>query len=116
MQIRQLSVPLRVARLWRMAALVAVVTGTAALPSSGIGAQAGGGYGLNWHAVVSGGVVRSRNSCFRLSGSVAQATVTPGVVSNPTGSKYMLFSGFWSAAPTVGQDQIFFDGFEGCKP
>lgn len=115
MQIKLLGASLRSRLLSRAAAVVALAAGTIMLPSSGISSPTGG-YVLNWHAIVSGGVVRSRNPCYRLSGSVAQATVTPGVVSNPTGSKYMLFSGFWSAAPTVGQDQIFFDGFEGCKP
>lgn len=116
MYTRHLRANLRADWVWRMAGVVAIALGTAALPSSGIGAQAGGGFGLNWHSVVSGGVVRSRNPCYRLSGTIAQATVTPGTVSNPTGSNYMLFSGFWTAAPTVGQDQIFFDGFEDCKP
>lgn len=116
MQIKQLSASLRSRSLWRATVAATLAAGMIVLPSSGISAQAGGGYGLNWHTIVAGGVVRSRNPCYRLSGSVAQAAVTPGVVSNPTGSNYMLFSGFWSAAPTVGQDQIFFNGFEDCKP
>ncbi|MGH8746695.1 MAG: hypothetical protein ACREUK_09405 [Burkholderiales bacterium] len=112
MQIRQLSVPLRVARLWRVGSLLAIVAGSAVLPASGIGAQAGGPYDIKWHAIASGGVVRSLNPCYRLSGTIAQATVTPGIT---LGSTYTLFSGFWSAAPIAGQDQIFFDGFEDCK-
>mgnify|MGYP001548569801 FL=1 len=112
MQIRYLRAKLRASLLRRMAGVVAIVLGTAALPSSGIGAQTGGGYALNWHAFTSGGVVRSRNPCYGLSGTIAQATVTPGIT---LGSTYTLFSGFWSAAPIAGQDQIFFDGFEDCK-
>ena len=112
MQIRCLSMPLRMAQLWRMAGVIAIVLGTTALPASGIGAQTGGGYGLNWHAVVSGGVTRARNSCYRLSGTTGQATVTPGIT---MGSTYTLFSGFWSAAPIANRDQIFFGGFEDCK-
>jgi hypothetical protein len=62
--------------------------------------------------MASGGVVRARNSCYRLSGTTAQATVTPGIA---MGSTYTLFTGFWSAAPIANRDQIFFDGFEDCK-
>ncbi len=112
MQIKQLSASLRSRLLWRATVAVALAAGTIVLPSSGISAQTGG-YVLNWHAIVSGGVVRSRNPCYRLSGSIAQATVTPGITFS-TG--YTLFSGFWSAAPIANQDQIFFDGFEDCKP
>jgi hypothetical protein len=99
-------------KLWQMAGATAIAMGTAALPASSIGAQTGGGYTLNWHAIVSGGVVRSRNTCYRLSGTTAQVTVTPGIT---MGSTYTLFSGFWSAAPIANRDQIFFDGFEDCK-
>lgn len=113
MQIRQLSVPLRVARLWRVASAFAILAGPAVLPASGMSAQAGGPYDIKWHAIAPGGIVRARNSCFRLSGTTAQATVTPGIT---MGSSYTLFTGFWPAAPIAAQDQMFFDGFEGCKP
>ena len=113
MKIRHLSLPLRMARLWRVASIFAVVAGSAVLPASGISAQAGGPYSIKLHAIVSGGVVRARNSCYRLSGTTAQAMVTPGIT---MGSSYTLFTGFWPAAPIAGQDQLFFDGFEGCKP
>ena len=112
MKIRHLSLPLRMARLWRVASIFAVVAGSAVLPASGISAQASVSYALNWHAVASGGVVRARNSCYRLSGTTGQATVTPGIT---MGTTYTLFSGFWSAAPIANRDQIFFDGFEDCK-
>lgn len=113
MQIRQLSVPLRMARLWRVASVFVIVAGSAMLPASGISAQAGGPYDIKWHAIASGGVVHSRNPCYRLSGSIGQATVTPGIT---MGSTYTLFSGFWSAAPIANQDQIYFNGFEDCTP
>lgn len=112
MYMRYLRAKLRMGSLWRMACVTAIVMGTAALPASGIGAQTGGGYALNWHDVASGGVVRARNSCYRLSATTGQATVTPGIT---MGSTYTLFSGFWSAAPIANRDQIFFDGFEDCK-
>ena len=112
MHMRLLRAKLRMRWLWRTAGVLAIVMGTAVLPASGIGAQTGSGYALNWHTVVSGGVVRARNSCYRLSGTTAQATVTPGIT---MGSTYTLFSGFWSAAPIANRDQIFFDGFEDCK-
>ncbi|MBS0570275.1 MAG: hypothetical protein JSS28_06695 [Proteobacteria bacterium] len=106
----------RESRLWRAIGAILAAIGAAALFSSNGDALAAGSYALGWQTVVSGGTVRSRNPCYRLSGAIAQATVTPGVISNPSGAQYMLFSGFWSAAPTVGQDQIFFNGFEDCKP
>lgn len=109
MQMKRLRGGWRMRWMGRTAALAAIVAGAVASPSSG------SGYGLNWHATVSGGVARARNPCFHLSGSVAQPTVTPGVISNPSGAQYMLFSGFWSAAPIAGRDEIFFDGFEDCK-
>jgi len=112
MQIRHLCLPLRMARLWRVASVFAVVAGTAVLPASGISAQAGGPFDVKWHAIASGGVVRARNSCYRLSGTAAQATVTPGITMSST---YTLFTGFWSAAPIANRDQMFFDGFEDCK-
>ena len=112
MQIRQLTVPLHMARLWRAASVFAIVAGSAVLPASGVGAQAGGPYDIKWHVIASGGIVRARNSCYRLSGTTAQATITPGIT---MGTNYTLFSGFWSAAPIANRDQIFFDGFEDCK-
>jgi hypothetical protein len=63
---------------------------------------------VNFHVISAGG--RSlHNSCFRLSGTLAQAA--PGYSSGPSDS---LISGFWSAAPTTGLDEIFFNGFEDC--
>jgi hypothetical protein len=63
---------------------------------------------IDFHAV-SAGSKALHNSCFRLSGTVGQAA--PGYMSGTTDS---LISGFWSAAPTTGLDEIFFNGFEDC--
>jgi hypothetical protein len=63
---------------------------------------------IDFHVISSGGNAL-HNSCFRLSGTVGQAA--PGFSSGPTNS---LVAGFWSAAPTTGLDEIFFNGFEGC--
>ncbi|MDE1885840.1 MAG: hypothetical protein KGH92_08030 [Xanthomonadaceae bacterium] len=112
MQIKLLGASLRSRLLSRAAAVVALAAGTIMLPSSGISSPTGG-YVLNWHTIVSGGVVHSANPCYRLSGSIAQVAITPGVT---TATGYTLFSGFWTAAPIAGQDEIFFNGFEDCKP
>ena len=63
---------------------------------------------INFHVISAGGK-SLQNSCFRLSGTVAQAA--PGYSSGPSDS---LIAGFWSAAPTTGLDEIFFNGFEDC--
>ncbi|MGH8041424.1 MAG: hypothetical protein ACREPN_05200 [Rudaea sp.] len=97
---------------WRAVIAAAGIAAVSVVPSSRAGVQSGGGYAVGWHATVAGGVLRARNSCYRLSGSTAQATVTPGIT---MGSTYTLYSGFWAAAPIAGQDEIFFNGFEDCK-
>jgi hypothetical protein len=65
-------------------------------------------FSIDWH-VISPGATRSRSACFVLAGSSGQAA--PGYSS---GGIYALLSGFWTAAPITGYDQMFFDGFEGC--
>lgn len=65
-------------------------------------------YSIDFHTISSGGS-SLRNSCFLLSGTVGQAA--PGYSS---GSTEYLIAGFWSAAPTTGLDEIFFNGFERC--
>jgi hypothetical protein len=96
----------------RAVSATALICGAAALSASSVGAATAGGYSIHWHAFVSGGIVRARSPCHRLSGVVAQAAVTPGIT---TSTNYTLFSGFLAAAPIVEQEQIFFDGFEDCK-
>ena len=70
-------------------------------------------YQLTWQTLASGGILHSQDACYQLSGSVAQAVVDPEFSTTDT---YTLFTGFWSAAPTAGQDQLFFNGFEDCTP
>jgi hypothetical protein len=65
-------------------------------------------YSINFHTISSGGS-SLRNSCFHLTGTVGQAA--PGYSS---GSTDFIIAGFWPAAPTIGLDDIFFNGFEGC--
>ncbi len=84
-----------------------VLVGFCALPRSnsvaGVGLPA-----VDFHVISAGG--RSlQNSCFKLSGTVAQ--VAPGFSGNATSS---VFAGFWAAAIPTGMDAIFFNGFEGC--
>ena len=65
-------------------------------------------YSIDFHTISSGGS-SLRNGCFHLTGTVGQAA--PGYSSGTT--EYVI-AGFWSAAPTTGLDDIFFNGFEGC--
>ena len=83
--------------------------------ASGTRAQSAPTYDIDWHLISSGGTTlvggTSRSSCFIVNGTVAQ--VAPGYSS---GGLYSLYAGFWTAAPTMRTDEIFFDGFEGCTP
>ncbi len=63
---------------------------------------------IDFHRISAGGT-RLHNSCYRLKGTVGQAA--PGYSSS---ALYSLVAGFWSAAPTTGRDELFFNGFEGC--
>ena len=68
-------------------------------------------YSIGFHTISAGGNAL-RNSCFGLSGTVGQAA--PGYSSTGDGTTYSIYSGFWSAAPATGLDEILFAGFEGC--
>ena len=87
-------------------AAIALV-GVCALPGSDSRAQATTP-AVGFHIVSAGGHAL-KNSCFRLSGTVGQAA--PGYSSGATES---LLAGFWSAAPPIALDDIFFNGFEDC--
>lgn len=67
-------------------------------------------YSIDFYAV-SSGAKPSRNSCYVLSGTVGQPA--PGYSS---GGNYAVIAGFGAALPTIGLDEIFFDGFEACGP
>lgn len=94
-------------RIARIAFSAAVLAAVAAIPSADSLAS-GPAYSIDFH-YISAGQKTSRNSCFVLNGTAGQAA--PGYSS---GGIYSLLAGFWSAAPVAGQDQLFFDGFEGC--
>lgn len=103
--------------LWRMAGMAAFVTGATvgALPPLAMGAQTSSGYLLNWSSVAGSGRAHMRSSCYILSGSIDFQSA-PNNSSILTGSgSYVLYSGFWWAAPISDLDEIFFDGFEECK-
>lgn len=87
-------------------ALACVVT----VPWSDTRAQPTSPPSIDFHRISSGGSAL-HNSCYRLSGTVGQAA--PGYSSANTG-EYSVLAGFWSAAPTTGLDEIFFNGFGGC--
>ncbi len=80
----------------------------AAVPWSDSRAGTAPTYSIDFHRIGSGGSALHGN-CFHLAGTVAQAA--PGYSS---GSTISILAGFWLAAPIAGQDQIFFNGFEGC--
>jgi hypothetical protein len=82
--------------------------GILVLPWSDSRAQAPPPFAVNFHAISYGGK-SLHNSCFHLSGTVGQAA--PGYSSNASDS---IYAGFWSAAPTTGLDELFFNSFEGC--
>ena len=63
---------------------------------------------IGFHVIGAGGHAL-QNSCFHLSGTAGQ--VAPGYSSGVTES---VVAGFWSAAPTTGLDELFFNGFEDC--
>jgi hypothetical protein len=92
----------------RIALVAATLMAVAAIPWSYSNAQSGPAYSIDFHVISSGGT-RLHNSCFVLNGAAGQAV--PGYSS---GGFYSLLAGFWPAAPVVQQDQLFFDGFEGC--
>ena len=72
-------------------------------------AQTAPTFSIDWHVVgPAGGQVR--NSCFVVNGTAGQTA--PGYSS---GGSFALFSGFWFASATAG-DEIFLNGFEGCAP
>jgi hypothetical protein len=95
-------------RLVRSTLTVAALVAVAAIPWSDSNAQSGPAFSIDYHVITSGGT-RLRNSCFVLSGTAGETS--PGYSS---GGVYALLAGFWPAAPVVNQDQLFFDGFEGC--
>jgi hypothetical protein len=84
------------------------LVGIAAVPWSDSRAGSAPADNIDFHVISSGGSAL-HSSCFRLSGTVGQAA--PGYSSGQTNS---VIAGFWSAAPAVGTDEIFFNGFQGC--
>ncbi len=79
-----------------------------AVPWSGLSAGTTPTYRIDFHRISAGGGA-ARGSCSRLSGTLGQTA--PGYSSGSTNS---VIAGFWLAAPTEGQDQLFFNGFERC--
>ena len=73
-------------------------------------AQAAPPFSIDWYFIDSG-ASRMQGACFVLDGTAGQPA--PGYSS---GGIYALLSGFWSVAPITGNDEIFFNSFEGCSP
>lgn len=69
-------------------------------------------YSVDFHAI-STGAAASRNSCFHLSGTLAQPA--PGYSATSSGAPtYSVYAGFWSATAGTVPDDVFFAGFEAC--
>ena len=90
--------------------VLAAVAATAAIGIRSSDSRAGTipSYRIDFHTISAGGS-SLRNGCFHLTGTAGQAA--PGYSSGTT--EYVI-AGFWSAAPTTGLDDIFFNGFERC--
>lgn len=98
---------------WRAGCVVPALTAlalaaVAATPWSDIHAGAPPTYSIDFHRISAGGGAL-RNACFHVGGTLGEAA--PGYSS---GSTLSIIAGFWPAAPTSGQDQLFFNGFQGC--
>jgi len=65
-------------------------------------------YRVSPHAISAGGNTL-HNSCYRLSGTLAQ--VAPGYSS---GDVYTLDAGYWTFPPATNSNEIFYAGFEEC--
>jgi|SRR5690349_20629318 len=85
----------------------AVLVCFCAIPRSDVRAQAAPP-SIGFHFIGAGEHPR-KNSCYRLSASVAQAA--PGYSS---GSSNSIIAGYQAISQTIGLDEIFFDGFEDC--
>ena len=69
------------------------------------------GFALDAQLVDAGSAMTIGNSCSRLAASIGQPA--PG---SSSGGGFVLDAGFWAIASTGGDDTLFFDGFEGCRP
>jgi hypothetical protein len=90
--------------------ILAAIFSSAALPVMS-SADIDPGYQLTFSSISSGGQ-NMADGCYRLSGTVSQPMIAPGIF---TTDNYTEFSGFWSAAPIAMRDELFFNGFEGCS-
>jgi len=86
--------------------VVCAVLGLSAAPGSDSGAQAA--VSMGFHFIGSAGH-NLKNACYHLSGSAGQAA--PGYSDS---TRYAFTEGYWTAAPTTGLDEIFFNSFEDC--
>jgi hypothetical protein len=91
-------------RFWLLVASAVIALGA----FGSILAAAAPTYSIDFYVISAGGNTLY-GSCYRLSGTVAQAA--PGYSS---GSIDSLIAGYWQPAPTAAADEIFFNGFQGC--
>jgi hypothetical protein len=69
-------------------------------------------YSIDVHVITAGGTAL-RDSCFHLSGTLAQPA--PGYSASNSGAPmYSVYAGFWSAMVAMSPDAVFFTGFEEC--
>jgi hypothetical protein len=89
-----------------MPAIAAFVLGFSVSLAADSPAQAASSIGFHY---ISAGGHALTNSCYRMSGTAGQPV--PGYSS---ATNISVVEGFWTAAPTTGLDEIFFNGFEDC--
>lgn len=90
----------------------AVFAAIIALPAPHARADVLPTYSVDFHAVSAGGAAL-RNSCFHMSGTLAQPV--PGYSATSSGAPtYSVYAGFWSATAATVADDVFFAGFEAC--
>ena len=94
------------------ALVVAAVASIMAVEAADVRAETLPTYGVDFHAIGAGGTPL-RNSCFHLSGTLAQPA--PGYSVTSSGAPtYSVYAGFWAVQAATGPDDVFFAGFEAC--
>lgn len=100
-------------RLGGRALVMAAAIACACVVPAGNGRAETNPYRLAFGSISASSVSHARSSCYQLSGSIS--FISPPQILYGTSSSYVLFTGFWVAAPTAEQDQLFFNGFEECN-
>lgn len=82
-----------------------------ALPASGIAADMGDGYHIDWYVISGGGYKETASLSKSMRGSIAQP-----VIGMSTSASFELDAGFWVRKATPRSGAIFRDAFEDRTP